>query len=132
MECSTNARLLFIGMWNFADDLGRLALSPKSIKAQVFPSDNFSSDEIVGMLVELSKNDLVLGYVVDEKEYLLITGWHHQRIDKPQKPKCPAPPEHSRTIPRTFAPYLTVSNRIGEEEPSQGKTLSVVDIGGRR
>jgi hypothetical protein len=32
-------RLLFIGMWNFADDYGRLDFSPISIKAKVFPND---------------------------------------------------------------------------------------------
>jgi hypothetical protein len=91
MECSTNARLLFIGMWNFADDLGRLALAPKTIKAQVFPSDEISFDTILGMVQELSENGLLLRYEAGGKEYLQIAGWQHQRIDKPQPGKCPAP-----------------------------------------
>jgi hypothetical protein len=91
MECSTNARLLFIGMWNFADDLGRLALAPKTIKAQIFPSDDISFDTVLGMIQELSNNGLLLIYSVDNKEYLQITGWQHQRIDKPQPGKHPSP-----------------------------------------
>lgn len=91
MECSLNARLLFIGMWNFADDLGRLSLSPKSIKAQIFPSDDLGSEAILGMIRELSSNGLVLTYAVDGREYLQITGWQHQRIDKPQPGKHPSP-----------------------------------------
>src|SRR4051812_23685845 len=91
MECSMNARLLFLGMWNFADDLGRLPLSPKTLKAQIFPSDDISSEIILGMVGELSKNGLVLVYVVDGREYLQITGWQHQRIDKPQPGKYPSP-----------------------------------------
>jgi hypothetical protein len=91
MECSLNARLLFIGMWNFADDLGRLSMSPKSIKAQIFPSDDINSETILGMIQELSNNGLVLLYTVDDKDYLQITGWQHQRIDKPQPGKYPSP-----------------------------------------
>ncbi len=40
MECAPLARLLFIGLWNFCDDAGRMALSPKRIKAQILPSDD--------------------------------------------------------------------------------------------
>lgn len=113
MECSVSARLLFIGMWNFADDLGRLALAPKTIKAQVFPSDDISFDTIRGMIQELSKNGLVLIYEVDGKEYLQIVGWQHQRIDKPQPSKYPGPiKEHSTTIPRMVATDSILSTTI--------------------
>lgn len=91
MECSPNARLMFIGMWNFADDTGRLPHSAKAIKAKIFPSDDISLDSIRGMLRELSVNGLILVYVVEEEEFLQITGWQHQRIDKPQPSKYPAP-----------------------------------------
>lgn len=91
MECSMVARLLFIGMWNFADDVGRLALAPKTLKAQILPSDDINSNSILGMIEELAKNGLVLIYEVSGRQYLQITGWQHQRIDKPQPAKHPAP-----------------------------------------
>jgi hypothetical protein len=104
MECSVNARLLFIGMWNFADDLGRLALAPKTIKAQIFPSDDIDFNTIRGMIDELSRNGLVMIYDVSGKEYLQIVGWQHQRIDKPQPSKCPAPiHERSKNDPGMVA-----------------------------
>lgn len=89
MNCSLPARLMFIGMWNFADDKGRMTLSEKKIKAQIFPSDDLSFMDIHGMLLELSKNDLVTLYDVDNVEYIQINGWKHQRIDKPQKSRYP-------------------------------------------
>src|SRR5438876_1116129 len=111
LECSPIARLLFLGMLNFADDEGRLPFSAKSIKAQIFPADPFSFEDIEGMLGELSTNDLVLTYEVDGKQYLQITGWKkHQRIDKPQPAKYPPPPEHSSSVRRTLPP-----DRIGED-----------------
>jgi hypothetical protein len=91
MECSPNARLLFIGLWNFCDDHGRHPYAPKQIKALIFPSDNFSAEEVAGMFAELSANGLLVPYNVEGKEYFQITGWHHQKIDKPQKPKYPEP-----------------------------------------
>ena len=112
MECSPNARLMFIGMWNFADDAGRLPLSPKSIKAQIFPSDDIAIDTIRGMIDELSKNGLVLIYSIEDKEYLEITGWSHQRIDKPQPAKYPSPFfDHSKNDHGTLPP-----DRIGKEK----------------
>lgn len=105
MECSPTARLMFIGMWNFADDAGRLSCSPKTLKAQIFPGDDIKVDDVRGMLDELSANGLVRFYTVDEKEYLVITGWHHQKIDRPQKPKCPEPPpDASSNVRRLIAP----------------------------
>jgi hypothetical protein len=117
LECSPIARLLFIGIWNFADDAGRLPFSPKSIKAQVFPGDDFSIDDIRGMLNELSANGLILIYSVDDKEYLEVTGWHHQRIDKPQPPRYPAPfVDNSTNAPRPLPP-----DRIGKDRRGKDK-----------
>lgn len=111
LECSTNARLLFIGLWNFCDDKGRHPWRPKQIKAQVFPSDPFTENDIHGMLLELSKNNLITYYEVESQGYFYVNGWHHQRIDKPQEPKHPAPiQEDSENIPRTIPP-----DRIGKE-----------------
>ena len=112
MECSLNARLMFIGLWNFCDDKGRIVLKPKSIKAKIFPADDISSETISGMIQELSTNDLITIYTVEEQQYLQVTGWHNQRIDKPQQSKLPAPVEDgSEIVPRT----------VGDGEEGKGK-----------
>ncbi|MCS5946284.1 hypothetical protein LNP25_19480 [Klebsiella variicola subsp. variicola] len=36
VECSIPARLLFIGLFNFANDMGCLERSPKRLKMQIF------------------------------------------------------------------------------------------------
>lgn len=91
IECSPMARLLFVGMWNFADDAGRMTYSAKTLKAQIYPSDNLSPDDIARMIDELSSNGLVERYTVDNKQYISITGWHHQKIDRPKPSKIPEP-----------------------------------------
>jgi hypothetical protein len=109
MSVSRNSRLLFIGLWNFADDCGRLADSAKSIKAQIFPGDDdLNSENVRGMLDELSSNGLLLKYEVNGKSYIEITGWKHQKIDRPQPPKHPPP--DSTNARRSFATDLTLSN----------------------
>jgi len=121
MECSPMTRLMFIGLWNFADDKGRMTASPKKIRAQIFPSDEVTVENINIMLSELSKNDLITLYEVDNIEYLQIDGWSkHQRIDKPQPSKIPdihgVIDEPSTTIPRTVSgQYKTVRRRNGME-----------------
>ena len=117
LECSLNARLMFLGMWNFADDYGRMPFSPKSIKAQIFPADDIPLDTIRGMILELSANGLVLIYAIDGKEYLEITGWKHQRIDKPQPAKYPGPfQDHSKNVPIPIPPDRIGEDKKGKEE----------------
>lgn len=93
MECSPNARLMFIGLWNFCDDHGRHPRSTKQIKALIFPGDDISSSTVQGMIDELVANGLMISYDVDGKGYLQVTGWHHQKIDKRQDPKYPPVPD---------------------------------------
>lgn len=109
MSCSRNSRLLFIGLWNYADDAGRMVDSAKTVKAQIFPGDDdIVSENVRGMLDELSGNGLLLKYEVGGRAYLQITGWDHQRIDKPRPSRIPPP--DSTNDRRSFAPDLTLSN----------------------
>lgn len=111
---------MFIGMWNFADDLGRLALAPKTLKAQIFPSDDLNSQSILGMVSELITNGLVLKYEVEGREYLQIVGWQHQRIDKPQPGKCPGPVNgYSKNDPGMVATEGKVVECSGKEGNSE-------------
>lgn len=99
-------RLLFIGLWNFADDEGRMVCSEKRIKMQIFPGD---SPNIRGGLDELSRVGLIDLYTVEDTEYLQIpTFLKHQRVDHPSRSKLPEKPKEPRTSSpnarRTLAP----------------------------
>ena len=56
MECSPNARLLFIGIWNFCDDAGIHPASPKTLKAEIFPSDDISASQVARLVLKSSKS----------------------------------------------------------------------------
>lgn len=97
ISCSPFARLLFIGLLNFTDDNGIHPASVVRLKAEVFPSDGFSSEEIRSWISELTNNDLLREYVVEDKSYWVVTGWKsHQRIDKPTY-KYPLPTDNGRS-----------------------------------
>ena len=92
VACSVHARLLFIGMWNFADDAGNLAASPQRLKMEVFPGDRFTPSRLVGWLVELIEQGLVRQYESEGKPYWHITGFAtHQRIRRPTFSHPPPP-----------------------------------------
>ena len=126
MACSRDARLLFIGLWNFSDDAGRHRASLATMKAEILPDDDLSLHDLAVMVAELTREKLLLQYEVDGEEYWQVTGWKHQRIDKPQPAKFPPPPggipgtlpDHSENVPIPFPPdtirYDTKrSDRIG-------------------
>lgn len=129
MNCSRSARLLFIGLWNFADDDGRCIDSAKTIKAQILPGDDDVNSEMVrGMIDELSANDLVQKYEVDGRAYLQITGWNHQKIDKPKPSKLPPP--DSTNDRRSVAPDLILSNlTISNLKSAQGERATALPTG---
>lgn len=105
MSCAPLARLLFIGLWNFCDDRGHFPFAPRQIKALLFPSDEeIGTDTVEGLVQQLLSTGLLRMYAADGKEYLEVTGWHHQKIDRPQKPKYPLPlvSEQSSNARRLF------------------------------
>jgi hypothetical protein len=77
------ARLLFIAMWNFADDGGVVPASPKRFKRHVFASDDVTIEQVAGWIEQLVANKLVSRFDADGESWLRILGWHHQKIQKP-------------------------------------------------
>lgn len=113
VECSMSARLLFIGLWNFCDDNGVHPYTIKTIKMEVFPGDEIKLSTIENWMNELEKNGLIKTYHIDDKRYLLVTGWQHQKIDRPN-PKHP--------LPIKFDDDSTNDHRyIDEQSPPEGK-----------
>jgi hypothetical protein len=96
-ECSTNARLTFIGLWNFCDDQGVHPAKPKTLKAELFPMDDFPAATVAEWVGELIKVGLLDSFVHEGETYWYVTGWaKHQRIDRPSC-KHPAPPAKNST-----------------------------------
>ena len=116
VELSPTARLLFIGLWNFCDDGGNHPASARTLKMEVFPGDDFTAEQISGMVDEMKKCGLIIEYQADNRTYWHVTGWHHQKIEKPNY-KHPAPKfaDQSPTVRRPIDPVRESKERKGKE-----------------
>lgn len=111
-DCSTTARLLFLGLWNFCDDFGVHPASLKRLRMEVFPGDGFNDSEIRTFVGELIKAGLLLEYKAEGETYWWVTGWHHQKIEKPTQ-KYPLPPVAEQSS--------NGSGTIDDHSPPEGK-----------
>ena len=92
MNLPIEARLLFIGMWNQADDEGILKNSPMQLKAQIFPCDmEITIDTIKSYLSQINQQKLIVFNKITENEdqdLIRIRKWaQHQQINKPTPTK---------------------------------------------
>jgi len=95
-KLSRDARLLYIALWNFADEHSRLRGDPCYIKGQVFPyDDDLGLYEIEKLLDEIEAAGRLARYEVDDDPYLFLPYLaKHQRLDTDKVPsRLPAPPE---------------------------------------
>lgn len=99
---SVKARLLYIGIWNFADDEGLIRANAAYLRSCVFPYDeDLSIKDIKNLLSELEP--FLLFYKVNDQEYALVKNFHkHQVINKPQPSKLPAPDPKNCTKYRDY------------------------------
>jgi len=114
VECSTNARLLFVLMLCFFDDNGNHPANCKRLKMEVFPADNFSVPEMAALMDELIGQGLVAEYGHGGELYWHITGFaRHQKVDRPN-PKFPPFDEASALPPRGRAEPSPPEGRGGD------------------
>lgn len=120
VELSPIARLLFIGLWNFADDDGRMQFSPRKIKLQIFPADQTNLESEISELVE---SELINVYSVANCDYLQVNNFNkHQKIDKRSSSKHPPPPISTES--RQFPP----NPADGREGKGREKEWNGMDI----
>lgn len=128
VECSTSARLLFIGLWNFCDDGGVHPASIPRLKMEVLPGDAITFEEVGNMVTELRKAGLLIPFEHEGTAYWYVSGWHHQKIDRPTM-KHPGPlNEKNRvqisTSSRRALDELSPPGREGKGRESKGMDIT--------
>jgi hypothetical protein len=120
-ECSPTARLLFVGMWTFADDGGNQRADLKRLKMEVFPGDAFDNDQMLILVSELLSQELIVEYEADGVVFWHITGFcSHQKIDKPSYKF----PEYSESGRRPFDEYSENGRRpFDDSSPPEGSLM---------
>jgi len=94
---SPHARLLFIGMWNFADDTGIIKSRPEYLKSAIFGYDDFENKEILAWIREIESQNFIFSYIINGQHFSIILNFlKHQVINKPTPSKLPKPSIQNR------------------------------------
>lgn len=107
IQLSPFARLLFLGMWNYADDHGGIESSEPQLKMRILPADPV---DVHDLLKELLAHGLLIEYSVNDARYYHIKNFpKHQKINRPSNPRVP--------------PYPSLNHHGGltEDSPREGK-----------
>jgi hypothetical protein len=118
-----DARLLLVLLITFADDEGRMPGHPKLLARTLFPFDDDAPDRIDGWLSELEREECITRYSVNGTNYVALSNWHkHQRVDKKQESKIPAPPGREQSHDASRATVIPVASHRDMGRDSSGKT----------
>jgi len=124
VELSLLGRLLFIGLWNFADDDGFIENSPKRIKRLIFPDQDI---KVTDGLQELIDAGFLCVCDSDQGELLKICQFsEHQRPQHPVKTKFTGiiQRNHDSTIVLMSAHEVSA----GRVEESRVENISFNDV----
>lgn len=102
-----DARLLFAATLNLADDEGILRWTPAYIKASAFMYDeDLSMADVTGLMKHLSEAGIVfpfIGGIARQKLAFIVNFRKHQKINRPQPSKLPAPSLQNAEVRRMYA-----------------------------
>lgn len=95
-ELCRDARLLYIGLWNLADEHARLRGDPRFIKGQIFPYDDDLDPKAIDVLLDqIADSGRAQRYKVNGRSYLFLPKLaRHQRLEAEKVPsRLPGPEE---------------------------------------
>lgn len=76
VRLTPHARLLFMGLWNFASDCGHVEDEPIELKMRILPADNCDVDELLSELASSGRIERQDGWIT------LLRFAEHQKLDK--------------------------------------------------
>lgn len=80
-------RLLFAGLWCYADRDGRLEDRPARIKAEILPYDDLDVDAALDTLAQPEHGPFIIRYEVEGKRYIQVVKFReHQSPHNTEKP----------------------------------------------
>jgi len=122
-----DCRLLYIGLWNLADDYGVFEWRPARIQVQLFPWDaDLKNGEILEWLNLLCGTSDLIYFEADGKPYGFIRSFcEHQVIKKPSHWRYAIPPVGNQ-LPTTTPPVPLGSRVLGSKE--QGSRVVSGDL----
>jgi hypothetical protein len=102
---SRDARLLYIASWNLADDEGLLRWTATYLKSNVFMyDDDLTTADVESLMAELTGYVFAYrGGTTQQRLGWIVNFRKHQRINRPQPSKLPAPSLQNLEVRRAYA-----------------------------
>ena len=95
MSLTPMHRLLFIGIWNYSDDAGIHKNSDSMLKAEVFPCDDITVEEVGQLKDKLIQQQLIVPFNSEGIELFYVKNWKiYQAIQKPIPSKYTLPEDY--------------------------------------
>jgi uncharacterized phage protein (TIGR02220 family) len=117
-ELSHTSRLLFIGLWCYADREGRFEYRPKQIKACVFPYDSINISKFMNEIIE---KGMIKIYEIDEKKYGYIPRFFLYQHIHPNEKRSLIPPYNEQNqchvITGNYIKCQNTSSNVSECKP---------------
>ena len=136
---SNEARVLSVGLILMADDYGRGRANIATIAADAWrfamaQDDGAHAAEVLAMASrafrELLAIRFVIDYEVDRQRYFAIRNWNkHQKVDRPSKPRIPAPSEAETPTKSDHRETLaSVTREVGEALATPSRLTCTSDL----
>lgn len=127
VSLSPLARLLFMGIWNEADDKGIFPWSPLQMKMRVLPADNTDAGEL---MAELEAADCIRRYEIGGKSFGAVRNF--AKFQRPKKPNDihPANPEILEFAGHKGEPSGDNPPPVRKELPTSGEKSPQMEEGG--
>jgi hypothetical protein len=116
-KLTDKAKLSWIALWNLADDEGRL-LDELGILTGDLWSLSLSEKNLDKVLDELHTHGRIVRYEVAGQAFIQVTGWEHQRINRPTPSLLPPVPISARSL---RAPASLTVGREGKGRDKEGE-----------
>ena len=120
-KASPLARLLYIAMWNWADDYGFAEWTPRELLGFAFPNDeDIETSEFQRLCEEVARCFSTVFYVVNGRRFYCIPAWDdHQKTERRASAKHPAPDDAESSPDQAFT---RVEEMRGNTAANLGKT----------
>lgn len=131
-KTSRDARLLYLSLWNMADEWARVQGDVRWIKGHCLPFDDDLDEARIDLLLgELALAGVVIRYVVEDDPYLYLPKLaKHQRLEPVKTPsRLPAPPEQGSPLVESDSEKIPDKS---EKIPDYSEQIVVQHVAGGR
>lgn len=116
-KLSRDARLLYIALWNFSDDLGVVIGNSVWLKTRIFPYDQMQIQQFEKLISDLAINGFIYLFSYQGEEFIYLPNFaRHQTINRPNLEDVNIPKAVLEDLKATFTEQSLMNHGIITDE----------------